>query len=206
MLCKPMTSKKALIASGTALALLLNLAGPAAPRLAAQEPENPEKYEIEIISGANMVNSVKRRVASEAIVEVHDRNRKPIGGVILTFTLPQTGAGGTFTSTGSNLATVVTGADGRATMPAFQANNTAGSYNISVSGQVNGSRISTQIQVTNKSAPTFVHSTSFKVLLVAAAAGATVGGIVAARGGSSKTTVTPGTPSIGPAGIPGSQR
>src|ERR1039457_3698441 len=206
MLLTPMLCKKALIASRTAFALLLNLVGPAVPRLAAQEPENPEKYEIEIISGANMVNSVKRRVASEAIVEVHDRNRKPIGGVILAFTLPQTGAGGTFTSTGSNLATVVTGADGRATMPAFQANNTAGSYNISVSGQVNGTRISTQIQVTNKPAPTFVHSASFKVLLVAAAAGATVGGIIAARGGSSKTTVTPGTPSIGPAGIPGSQR
>ena len=103
MLCKPVFCKKALIASGTALALLLNLAGPAVPRLAAQEPENPEKYEIEIVSGANMVNSVKRRVASEAIVEVHDRNRKPIGGVILTFTLPQTGAGGTFTATGSNV-------------------------------------------------------------------------------------------------------
>src|ERR1017187_2301712 len=150
MLLKPMLCKKALIASGTAFALLLNLAGPAVPRLAAQEPENPEKYEIEIISGANMVNSVKRRVASEAIMEVHDRNRKPIGGVILTFTLPQTGAGGTFTSTGSNIATVVTGPNGQAAMPAFQANNVAGSYNVSVNGQFNGSRFSTQIHVTSK--------------------------------------------------------
>jgi hypothetical protein len=205
MLCKPMLCKRALIASSTAFALLLNLAGPAAPRLAAQEPENPEKYEIEIISGANMVNSVKRRIASETIVEVHDRNRKPIGGVILTFTLPQTGAGGTFTSTGSNIATVVTGPNGQAAMPAFQPAG-SGPYNISVSGQVNGSHISAQIPQSNKQAPTFVHSASFKLLLVAAAAGATVGGIIAARGGSSKTTVTPGTPSIGPAGIPSVKR
>src|SRR5258708_11555361 len=164
-------SEKELIACGTVFALLLNLAGPATPRLAAQ-PENPEKYEIEIISGANLVNSVKRRVASETIVEVHDRNRKPVAGVVLTFTLPQTGAGGTFTSTSSNIATVVTGPNGQATMPAFQANNVAGSYNISVSGQVNGSQISSQIQVTTKPSPTFAHSASFKVLLVAAVAGA----------------------------------
>jgi hypothetical protein len=198
-------SERELIACGTVFALLLNLAGPATPRLAAQ-PENPEKYEIEIISGANLVNSVKRRVASETIVEVHDRNRKPVAGVILTFTLPQTGAGGTFTSTGSNLATVVTGPNGQATMPVFQANDVAGSYNISVSGQVNGSQISTQVQVTNKSAPTFAHSTALKVLLVAAAAGATVGAIVATKSGSSKTTITPGSPSIGPAGLPGTRR
>src|SRR5260370_27453454 len=127
-------SKRELIASGTAFALVLTLFGPAAPRLAAQE--NAERYEIEIISGANLVNSVKRRVASETIVEVHDRNRKPVAGVVLTFTLPQTGAGGTFTSTSSNIATVVTGPNGQATMPAFQANNVAASYNISVSTQV----------------------------------------------------------------------
>jgi hypothetical protein len=204
MLLRPY--KRELIASGTALALLLNLFGPAVPRLAAQEP-NAESYEIEIISGANTVNSVKRRVASETIVEVHDRNRKPVAGVILTFTLPQTGAGGTFSSTGSNIATVVTGPNGQATMPSFQPSGT-GSYNISVSGQVNGSRVSIQIPQSNQAAPTFVHSTSFKLLLVAAAAGATVGTILAVRGGSSstKTTVTPGTPSIGPARIPGSQR
>jgi hypothetical protein len=198
--------KRELISSGTAIALLLNLIGPATPRLAAQESPNAESYEIEIISGANMVNSVKRRVASETIVEVHDRNRKPVAGVILTFTLPQTGAGGTFTSTGSNIATVVTGPNGQATMPAFQPTG-SGSYNISVSGQVNGSRVSAQIPQSNKSAPTFVHSSGFKVLLVAAAAGATVGTILAVKGGgSSKTTITPGNPSIGPARIPGGPR
>lgn len=198
-------SKRELIASGTALALLLNLAGPAAPRLAAQE--NAERYEIEIISGANLVNSVKRRVASETIVEVHDRNRKPVAGVILTFTLPQTGAGGTFTSTASNIATVVTGPNGQAAMPVFQANDVAGSYDIGVNGQYNGSQFSTKIHVTTNPAPAFVHSAGFKVLLVAAAAGATVGTILAVKGnGSSKTTITPGTPSIGPAGLPGGPR
>ena len=84
--------------------------------------QDAEKYEIKIIRGANLVNSVKRRVATEPIVEVQDRNKKPVGGVILTFTLPQTGPGGTFTASGSNIATVTTDATGRATMPPFQSN------------------------------------------------------------------------------------
>jgi len=181
--------------------MLLNLAGPAP--LAAQD--TGQEFQIEIIQGANLVNSVKRRVASETIVEVHDRNRKPVAGVILTFTLPQTGAGGTFTSTASNIATVTTGANGQAAMPAFQANNVAGSYNISVSGDVNGSHLSATIQATNRAGVAFVHSTGFKVLLVAAAAGGALGGVLATRGGSggSKTTITPGTPTIGPASLPG---
>jgi hypothetical protein len=197
--------KRELIASGTALALLLSLVGPAVPRLGAQ---NAEGYEIEIISGANLVNSVKRRVASETIVEVHDRNRKPVAGVILTFTLPQTGAGGTFTSTSSNIATVVTGPNGQAAMPAFQANDVSGSYDIGVSGQQNGSQFSAKIHVTTNPAPAFVHSAGFKVLMVAALAGAGVGTYFGVRGGggTTKTTVTPGTPSIGPARIPGGPR
>ncbi len=175
--------------------------------LAAQESENPEKYEIAIVSGANLVNSVKRRVATEPIVEVHDRNKKPVGGVILTFTLPNTGPGGTFSATGSNIASVTTGANGQAAMPAFQANNIAGSYNVTVSGSVNGQQISTTIPVQNKAVP-FAHSTGLKVLIVAAAAGATIGAIAAVTGGSSSntTTVTPGTPSIGPAAVPGTHR
>ena len=162
--------------------------------------ENAEKYEITIIRGANLVNSVKRRVATEPIVEVHDRNNKPVGGVILTFTLPQTGAGGTFTATGSTIATVTTDASGRATMPAFTANDQAGAYNINVSGSANGQTFSTEIPVSNAQAGAGIsHATALKVAIVAAAAAGVLGGLVAARGGSSKTTVTPGTPTISPA-------
>lgn len=64
----------------------------------------PEKYEIEIIGGANLINSVKRRVASEPIVAVRNTNRKWIGGAVLTFTVPQTRAGSTLSSVGSEVA------------------------------------------------------------------------------------------------------
>jgi hypothetical protein len=43
-------------------------------------------------------------------------------------------------------------------------------YNTSASGQVNGSRISAQIPQSNNAEPTFAHTTSGKMLLLAAAA------------------------------------
>jgi hypothetical protein len=166
--------------------------------------EDAEKYEIKIISGANLVNSVKRRVATEPIVEVQDRNKKPVGGVILTFTLPQTGPGGTFTATGSNIATVTTDAAGRATMPAFESNGVSGSFNVHISGSANGQTFSNQIHVSNSPA-TAAHATALKVTIFVAAATGIAAGIAAGRSGSSKTTVTPGTPTIGPASA-GSRR
>ncbi len=164
-------------------------------------PGDTEKYQIQIIRGANLVNSVKRRVATEPIVEVHDRNKKPVGGVILTFTLPQTGAGGTFTATGSNIATVTTGADGQATMPPFQANSQKGSYNITVSGAVNGETFSTVIPVSNSGGVAIPHATALTVVIVAAVAAGITAGLVASQSGSSKTSITPGTPTIGPASV-----
>ena len=163
-------------------------------------PDTTEKYEIQIVRGASLVNSVKRRVATEPIVEVHDRNKKPVAGVILTFTLPQTGPGGTFTATGSNLATVTTGADGQATMPPFQANSQNGSFNITVSGSVGGETLSTVIPVSYAGAA-FAHSTALKLIIVGAVAAGITSGLVVSQNGSSKTTITPGTPSIGPASV-----
>jgi hypothetical protein len=163
-------------------------------------PDSTGKYEIQIVRGASLVNSVKRRVATEPIVEVHDRNKKPVAGVILTFTLPQTGPGGTFTATGSNLATVTTGADGQATMPPFQTNSQNGSFNITVSGSVGGETLSTVIPVSDAGVA-FAHSTALKLIIVGAVAAGITSGLVVSQSGSSKTTITPGTPSIGPASV-----
>jgi hypothetical protein len=168
--------------------------------LSAQESENAEKYTIQIIRGANLVNSVKRRVATEPIVEVQDRNKKPVGGVILTFTLPDTGPSGTFAANGSHIATVTTGVDGRAIMPPFQTNDVEGSYNITVSGSKDGETFSTTISVTNVAgAAAISHGALLKIAIVAAVAAGVSAGIVATQGGSSKTTITPGTPTVGPA-------
>lgn len=196
----------AIVSCLTVAAVLLNGFVMAVQPLNAQDTssENPEKLQITIVRGANLVNSVKRRVATEPIVEVRDRNKKPVGGVILTFTLPDTGPSGTFVSTGSRLATVATGPDGRAVMPPFQSNEVQGSFNIHVSGTHEGVSFDTTINVENVAGATggFAHATAFKVLIFVAA-GAAVGATVAATrgGGNSKTTVTPGTPTVTGASI-----
>lgn len=187
-------------------ALVLNGFAVAVQPLAAQDvnADNSEKYTIVIVRGANLVNSVKRRVATEPIVEVQDRNKKPVGGVILTFTLPDTGPSGTFVANGSHIATVTTGIDGRAVMPPFQANDAEGSYNISVTGSKDGSTFSNTISVSNvATAGGISHATAVKILVFAAVAAGVSAGIVATQGGGpAKTTITPGTPTVGPAAVP----
>jgi hypothetical protein len=159
--------------------------------------ESPQPLRIVIIEGEDAVNNIRRRAAREPIVEVRDRNNKPVGGIILTFTLPGTGPGGTFLSTGAKLATVVTGPNGQAIMPALQVNNVAGSYNIAVSGSFQGQRFSTVIPQSNRSIP-FTQSSTAKILLVAAAAGVALT-IVSLAGGKSKTVITSGAPTVEPA-------
>jgi hypothetical protein len=55
-------------------------------------------------------------------------NNMPIAGVVVTFSAPGAGAGGTFG--GALSATATTDADGLATSPVFTANGTVGTYNV----------------------------------------------------------------------------
>jgi len=95
---------------------------------------------------------------------------------------------------------VTTGADGQATMPPFQTNSQNGSFNITVSGSVGGETLSTVIPVSDAGVA-FAHSTALKLIIVGAVAAGITSGLVVSQSGSSKTTITPGTPSIGPASV-----
>ena len=65
--------------------------------------------------------------ATPLAVQVFNANGNPVQGVSVTFTAPSDGASGTFAS-GQGSVTVITGADGCATAPAFTSNASAGSY------------------------------------------------------------------------------
>src|SRR5690349_9311890 len=67
----------------------------ASPPAAAQETDSSE-LKIVIISGDGFTNNIKKRTAHEQIVEVRDRNNKPIAGGAVSFLLPNSGPGGTF--------------------------------------------------------------------------------------------------------------
>lgn len=108
----------------------------------AQAP--PAKLNITIIEGEGAINNIKARVATEPIVEVDDENHKPIAGAIVTFTLPNSGPGGTFLN-GSRILTVTTDQNGRATATGLTANKNKGQYQIRVTATFQGLLASTTI-------------------------------------------------------------
>jgi subtilisin-like proprotein convertase family protein len=75
-----------------------------------------------------------------------------VSGVTVTFTAPSTGASGTFTTTGTNVATAVTDGSGVATAPAFMANGTAGGP-YTVTATATGVAGSASFSLTNAAGP-----------------------------------------------------
>lgn len=160
----------------------------AAVVVSAQAPEPP--FQLIVVRGDNAQNNVRKGRATKQVVEVRDRNDKPVGGVLLTFSLPKSGASGSFVD-GGQVTTVTTGPTGQAAVT-VQPNSVAGSFNIEVSGNVNGQPVSGQIGQTNAAAAAGVSGTTIGII-AAVAAGAAVGIGLGLSGGnkSSSPAATP---------------
>jgi hypothetical protein len=102
---------------------------PRAPAAAAPAPQ-PEMLQITILDGEGALNNIRARTAREPIVEVHDRNHKPVAGVLLFFTIRSGSAGGTFN--GASSMSLYTDANGRAVAHGFMPNSITGKYVITV--------------------------------------------------------------------------
>jgi hypothetical protein len=155
---------------------------------------------ITIVEGDGAINNVRGRVSRDPIVQVEDDNRRPIGGAIVTFFLPDQGASGTFVN-GARTLTVTTDAQGRATAVGIRPNNISGQMQIRVTASFQGQTASAVITQTNtlgaaagSSAATTGLSTAAKIgiILGAVGAAAVIGTVVATRNGSSTPTPTPG--------------
>lgn len=157
------------------------------------------KYKLNIVRGSNLVNSVKKRVATEPIVEIRDENDRPVAGVAVTFTLPGVGPSGTFAGTNSQVATVITSANGQATAPSFTANTLTGSFDMRVSAAVQGQRLSAVIPMSNAAVAAAGISTGLLVGIIGGlAAGAAVGAVIATRNGGSSPRINVGQPTAEP--------
>ena len=113
--------------------------------LAAQQP--PE-LQILVIGGEGSINNVKQRTAREPVVEVRDRNNRPVAGALVLFEAPRNGASGTFFG-GSPTLRVTTDAQGRAVGQGFRPNNTGGDFGIQVSASFQGLTATATIHMTN---------------------------------------------------------
>ena len=169
---------------------------------------------ITIVEGDGGINNIKKGIATKPVVEVHDRNKRPVAGALVTFTLPNYGPSGTFAD-GSQVFTATTDAAGRATA-ALKPNNVAGQFKIDVRASFQGHNGATTITQTNAMAGAAAGSAGAAaaaaghshLLLIAIVVGAAVAGGVAAgvtlNNGSSKppaptgTIGAPGSVTIGP--------
>ncbi|HBY63884.1 MAG TPA: hypothetical protein DEH78_29005 [Solibacterales bacterium] len=166
------------------------------------------KLNIVVVEGDGATNNVRQRIAREPIVQVEDENRKPVAGAAVTFILPNQGAGASFAN-GARSLTVLTDEQGRAVAKGLQSNSQAGNWSMRVSASFAGSTASTSIAITNVAIATAAVaggiSTKLLVLLIVGGAAAAGGTVAATRNGGSNTppappatTVSPGTPSVGP--------
>ena len=157
------------------------------PLRAAQAPASDD-LKIVIIDGEGFTNNLKKRVAREPVVEVRDRNDKPVAGAAVVFTLPSSGPGGTFAN-GAQIFRTVSGPNGRAVAPSLRANNVAGQFRIDVTASHAGRTATAAIAQTNAAAAAGAGlGTGTIVAIVGAAAAATAITLVKVLGNGGKTT------------------
>jgi hypothetical protein len=177
-----------------------------------RDADKPKSILITIIDGEGALNDVRTRTAREPIVEVDDENHKPIAGALVLFSINNGSSQAPFaTFSGAQTFSVPTDAAGRAVGTGFRITGQRGHYSISVQASTGVLQAAAVINEMNTSAgssssgaETSVKIISHKKLewiLGGAAAGAAIAGIVIATQGSSPTTVTPGTGTVGAPGF-----
>src|SRR4051794_6930170 len=158
--------------------------------------QQPGELQILVIGGEGSINNVKQRTAREPIVEVRDRNNRPLAGALVLFEAPRSGASGSFIGRSPTLR-VTTDAQGRAAGQGFRPNNTAGNFNLQVSATFQGLTASTAVHMSNVAVAGAVgvgvaaHGKLIGILIGVGAAAA-AGTVYAAThsGGSSPSTST----------------
>jgi hypothetical protein len=106
-------------------------------------PES-EGLTIEILDGEGALNNIRQRTAREPIVQVEDKNHKPVAGALVLFAI-QSGPGGASANVaGAASFSVRTGADGKAQLKGLKPNNLAGEFTITVTATA-GALVATAI-------------------------------------------------------------
>lgn len=186
-----------------AVACMVLLALPPAQMraLAQASPQPPDvpQYKLIVLRGENAQNNIKKGRATRPVVEVRDRNNKPVAGVAVVFALPSSGPSGTFVG-GGQLTTVTTNNLGQASA-SFTPNSVPGKYNINVSTKTGGQSAVVQIATVNVLTTAVVSTTALAVILgVVAAAGAGTAVALTRGDNNNGSTTQPGGIRIGTGG------
>jgi hypothetical protein len=168
---------------------------------------SPDSLRIFVLEGHNAINSVEMGLATPPVVEVRDRDDRPVEAATVVFRLPANGPGGFFPDQQLSK-TVLTNVQGQAMASGLIPNQSTGRFKIHVTATAGNRTVETDITQTNTGkqfAPSGIETVHKKMtwwkwtIIGGAAAGLTIGIILATRGGSSPPTITitPGPVTIG---------
>jgi hypothetical protein len=169
--------------------------------VSAQTTDEQPRFQLVVVRGEDAQNNIKKGRATKAVVEVRDRNNKPVAGIAVLFLLPDSGAGGSFVG-GAQTASVSTNSLGQAAVT-YKPNGVTGNFNLKASVKSGNSESSVNIPQSNIAGAAAGLSTTTIVLLAVAAAGVGIGlGVGLNQGGgtarTTPVTLTPGGPAVGP--------
>jgi len=164
-----------------------------------------------VVDGEGAINNIQLGSGREPVVEVRDENDRPVSGAKVLFTLPDSGAGGTFFGASRNL-TISTNDQGRAAGTGFRPNLQEGRFQIRVTATMGDKTAESIITQSNALPSSSVNRAAGgkrgfgagKIIAIIAVAavggviGATRGGDEAAVTPAQGTSITPGTVSVGP--------
>ena len=151
-------------------------------------------YKINFVKSAAQ-NNLRKGRATKAVLEVRDRNNKPVAGVAILFLLPSSGPSGTFAAGATSL-TVTTNAAGQA-IASYAPNQLAGMFNLTATANVNGVTVGTatvsqaNVAAAAAAAGAGMSGTTIGIIAGVAAAAAVGIGLAAAGGNSSTPASTP---------------
>ncbi len=103
-----------------------------------------QPLQIDILDGEGALNNIRARTAREPIVQVTDKNHKPVAGALVIFAIQPGGKSGALHRAasasfhGAKTIRVQTDANGRATAHGLTPNGQAGSFVIQVTAIANG--------------------------------------------------------------------
>jgi hypothetical protein len=166
---------------------------------------------VRILAGNNEQNDLERRLMAPLVVQVTDRDERPVGAAEVVFRFPVSGPGATFAG-GKTSLTVRTSSEGQAAAVNWMANGQTGKFQVHVTatyGNQVGEATVTMINVTrvveekpkSKAAGWWSHGWVKVAVIGGVAAAVGVGVYLGTRGskGSGGPTigVSPGSPTVG---------
>lgn len=182
---------------------------PASVQPLAQLPVE-QSLKIRVLAGSGEQNDLERRVMAPLVVQVVDRDERPLEGADVVFRFPVNGPGAAFAG-GKSSQTVRTNAEGQAAALNWMANGQVGRFQVHITASYGNQVGETTLSMINathvveetpktKAASWWSHRW-VKVAVIGGAAAIVVGVVLATRGGSkssgSTVTIAPGSPTVG---------